>query len=73
MILCRGVPFYNVILESPLRAGGSLEFAIETVFTHSLRPYPAKITQSEKQFVEFVGNAYFLSPYTTKTQTTRVC
>ncbi|XP_030855983.1 dolichyl-diphosphooligosaccharide--protein glycosyltransferase subunit 1 [Strongylocentrotus purpuratus] len=63
---------YSVTLDSALAGGASVDVSIETVFTHILRPYPAKITQSEKQFVEFTGNAYFLSPYTTKTQTTKV-
>ncbi|XP_072181810.1 dolichyl-diphosphooligosaccharide--protein glycosyltransferase subunit 1-like [Diadema setosum] len=67
-----GVPFYSVRLENPLQAGGSIDVTIETIFAHSLRPYPARITQSEKQYVEFIGNVYFLSPYTTKTQTTKV-
>nr|XP_054751142.1 dolichyl-diphosphooligosaccharide--protein glycosyltransferase subunit 1-like isoform X2 [Lytechinus pictus] len=68
----QGDAFYSVKLDSPLAGGASVDVSIESVFTHTLRPYPAKITQSEKQFVEFTGNAYFLTPYATKTQTTKV-
>lgn len=63
---------YSVTLDSALAGGASVDVSVEMVFTHVLRPYPAKITQSEKQFVEFTGNAYFLSPYTTNTQNTKV-
>lgn len=43
---------------------------IETVFTKSLIPHPFKITQNEKQFVRYFGNAYFYTPYQTLTQKT---
>lgn len=45
---------------------------IETVFTKSLEPYPTQITQSERQFVRYFGNAYFYTPYKTITQKTTV-
>ncbi|CAG2114236.1 unnamed protein product, partial [Medioppia subpectinata] len=45
---------------------------IDTVFTHSLIPFPAQIIQSERQLVQYFGNVYFWSPYETKTQTTKV-
>ncbi len=53
-------------------AGGSVEVDVDQVYGHALRPYPAQIVQSEKQFVEFSGSVYFYSPYKTTTQTTTV-
>lgn len=45
---------------------------VETVFAKSLQPYPTQITQSERQYVRYFGNAYFYSPYTTLKQKTTV-
>lgn len=45
---------------------------IETVFTKSLEPYPASISQSEKQFVRYFGNLYFYSPFKTLSQKTTI-
>ena len=45
---------------------------IETVFAKALKPFPSAITQSEKQLVQYFGNAYFLTPYKTVTQKTSV-
>lgn len=45
---------------------------IETVFTKSLIPHPAKIAQSERQLVRYYGNLYFYSPYKTVSQKTTV-
>lgn len=45
---------------------------IETVFTKSLQPYPTHITQNERQFVRYFGNAHFYSPYKTVTQKTTI-
>jgi len=42
------------------------------VFSHNLEPFPAKITQSEKQQVVFRGNTYVYSPYVIKEQKTTV-
>lgn len=42
------------------------------MYTHTLQPYPSHILQSEKQFVKFIGNLYFFSPYMTKSQTALV-
>lgn len=45
---------------------------IETVFTKSLRPYPTSIAQTERQLVQYFGNAYVYSPFKTVTQKTTV-
>lgn len=60
---------YTVTLNS---ASPTPVLSIETIFTKSLHPYPTQITQSERQFVRFFGNAYFYSPYKTVTQKTTV-
>ena len=45
---------------------------VRAVFTKVLTPYPTEISQGDKQLVLFDGNHYFLSPYLTQTQTTKV-
>ncbi|XP_055594629.1 dolichyl-diphosphooligosaccharide--protein glycosyltransferase subunit 1 [Uranotaenia lowii] len=45
---------------------------IETVFTKSLLPYPTAIAQTERQLVQYFGNAYVYSPFRTSTQKTTV-
>lgn len=59
--------------ESPI-AGGSVSPVIEVnaVFSKLLTPHPAAIEQSEKQLVLYQGNHYFLTPYVTETQSTKV-
>ncbi|ESO84348.1 hypothetical protein LOTGIDRAFT_196756 [Lottia gigantea] len=64
--------FYRIELSSPLGSGKTTTLEVETVFAHVLTPYPAEITQAEKQFVVFNGNLYFFSPYKTTTQSTSV-
>ncbi|XP_061428830.1 dolichyl-diphosphooligosaccharide--protein glycosyltransferase subunit 1 [Lethenteron reissneri] len=65
-------PAYKVHLASPLGPGERVTVATETVFSHSLSPFPSKIAQTERQLVVFEGNHYFYSPYPTLTQNTRV-
>lgn len=64
--------FVKVTLPSPLVKGQTATYAVDSVFSHFLRPYPAKIAQSEKQQILFVGNLYFYSPYEVKVQKTVV-
>lgn len=64
--------FYQVKFVTPLKAGSTIDLKLDEVYIKSLRPYPAQITQSEKQLVEFVGSAFIFSPYKTVTQTTTV-
>jgi len=63
---------YRVDLPFALDAGKEITLDVETIFGHSLQPYPTHITQSEKQLVKFTGNLYFFSPYQTLTQTSVV-
>lgn len=68
----RGVTFYRIDLAKDLGAGQEVTVDVEAVFAHALEPYPRSITQSEKQFIKFSGNAGFYSPYQTTTVTTEV-
>ena len=45
---------------------------VEKVYTHGLEPFPAEISQSEKQLVRFIGNHYLFTPYAVQQQTTKV-
>jgi len=64
--------FYRIDLPFALDAGKEMTLDVETVFGHSLLPYPTHIVQSEKQLVKFVGNVFFYSPYRTQSLTTVV-
>ncbi|XP_002157282.1 dolichyl-diphosphooligosaccharide--protein glycosyltransferase subunit 1 isoform X1 [Hydra vulgaris] len=63
---------FSVNLPSSLGVGKSIVLNIESVFTHALRPFPAKIGQSEKQLVIYKANTYFSSPYKVVYQKTTV-
>lgn len=63
---------YRVDLPNSLESGKEVTVEVETIYIHTLRPYPSHITQAEKQFVKFVGNVYFYSPYKSRSQTTIV-
>ncbi|XP_013378880.1 dolichyl-diphosphooligosaccharide--protein glycosyltransferase subunit 1 [Lingula anatina] len=67
----KGAKFWRIDIPA-LGEGSTTTVTVETVFTHILRPYPAQITQGEKQLMQYHGNLYYYSPYSTKTQTTSV-
>ena len=58
--------------EKAIAAGSIGTIDVEAVFTQLLTPFPAEISQSEKQLVLFSANHYVDTPYLTKTQTTKV-
>lgn len=64
--------FFKVALESPLAKDQSVTLVIEMVFSHSLKPFPEKIGQSDKQLVLYNGNTVIYSPYVVKEQKTTV-
>ncbi|XP_044511458.1 dolichyl-diphosphooligosaccharide--protein glycosyltransferase subunit 1A-like [Mangifera indica] len=68
----KGLPsaltFYSVTLPKGLGKGDSFTFNALAVFTHSLRPFPEKITQADIQLFVFKDSAYFLTPYFVKVQ-----
>lgn len=68
----KGKIFYRIDLASPVGAGKEAKVTVETVFSNSLAPYPAEITQAEKQLVKFTFNAFLYSPYKVTKQTTTV-
>lgn len=62
----------DLLGSNSIAAGATNTIEIEAVFTHLLEPYPSEILQSERQLVVYSGNHYFLSPYPTRTQTTKI-
>jgi len=62
----------RVELPLQLSTGKSVDVQVEEVFTHTMKPFPSKVGQSEKQQVLFTGNHYVFSLYKTKKQTTTV-
>jgi len=59
---------FKVQLLAPLPKDEETSVVVEAVLTRFLKPYPAKIAQSEKQQILFTGSLYFYSPYKVKTQ-----
>lgn len=64
--------YYAVKLQSALGSGQSVTFVFTSVMSHTLKPHPANIAQSEKQLVIFKDSHYVFSPYLVKKQTTNV-
>lgn len=63
---------YRIDFKSDLTPGKTLQFEVEFILFNLQKPYPAEITQTERQNVLFKGNHYYYSLYATKTQTTTV-
>ncbi|KAJ0966778.1 hypothetical protein J5N97_023695 [Dioscorea zingiberensis] len=64
--------FYSVSLPRGLGKGDSFTLDVLTVFAHSLKPFPAEITQADAQLVVYQDSAYYISPYEVKVQTLAV-
>lgn len=64
--------WYTASLPKDLVKGESLTIDVLAVFTHTLRPLPEKITQSEPQLFVFQETAHFTSPYKVKSQSMTV-
>ncbi|XP_044475250.1 dolichyl-diphosphooligosaccharide--protein glycosyltransferase subunit 1A-like [Mangifera indica] len=68
----KGMPpaltFYSVTFPNGLGKGDIFTFDVLAVFTHSLQPFPEKITQADIQLVVFQDSAHFLTPYVVKVQ-----
>lgn len=59
--------------EADLRNVNSKQpLVVVTVYTQLLEPYPAEINQNERQLVRYQGSQVTLSPYLTKTITTKI-
>ncbi|KAK4750570.1 hypothetical protein SAY87_004052 [Trapa incisa] len=63
---------YLVSLPEPLGKGESYTLDVLAVYTHSLKPFPEKITQADIQLLVFEDSAYYLSPYEVKAQSLTV-
>lgn len=62
---------YSVVMPA-LAAGNKCTVVVEVVLARAILPYPREITQNDQQLVQFIGNAYLISPYPSKSQTTTV-
>jgi len=60
----------TLTLAKPLAASATTTITVMLTMTHAMEPFPAQISQLDPQFVKYDGNAFFYSPYQTKTQTT---
>ncbi|XP_003382687.1 PREDICTED: dolichyl-diphosphooligosaccharide--protein glycosyltransferase subunit 1-like [Amphimedon queenslandica] len=67
-----GVMTYRIDFASPLTPKETTNVVVNTVFSRVIAAFPKEITQFEKQFVQFVGNAYVFLPYRSKTQNTEI-
>lgn len=71
-----GVPssltIYSVTLPKGIAKGDSLTLDVLAVFTHTLEPFPEKITQADIQLLLFQESAHYLSPYAVKFQSLTV-
>jgi oligosaccharyltransferase complex subunit alpha (ribophorin I) len=63
---------YRVEAGRTLAPQASMDLVVHFVFTHRMKPYPAAISQNEKQLVQYHGNHFVFSPYTVQSQTTNV-
>ncbi|KAJ6350042.1 hypothetical protein OIU78_006264 [Salix suchowensis] len=65
-----GTKYFSISLLNPLSSGETATLEVLYILTHSLKPFPAEISQSESQLVYFRDSALILSPYHVKQQTT---
>jgi oligosaccharyltransferase complex subunit alpha (ribophorin I) len=63
---------YRIDFKTDLTPGKTTSFEVELTLFNLLKPYPAEISQTERQYVLFKGNHYYYSLYVTKSQTTTV-
>lgn len=63
---------YKATFKPAVKKGSSQEFDVVATITGAFKANPAKIEQTEKQYVEYLDNLYLLSPYVVQTQTTVV-
>ncbi|WCJ44747.1 Dolichyl-diphosphooligosaccharide--protein glycosyltransferase subunit 1 [Euphorbia peplus] len=63
---------YSVSFPKELGGGDALTLEVLAVFTHTLQPYPEKITQADIQLMLFQDTAHYLSPYEVKVQSVSV-
>lgn len=66
------ITVYKIQFPSLLASKDSTVVVVSTIFSRAVSPFPKEITQFDKQFVQFTGNAYVNLPYRSKTQNTDV-
>lgn len=62
----------QVNLPKPIKAGGSSTIKVTLFFGHTMEPYPAAISQLERQLVRYRDSHFVFSPYPTTKCTTTV-
>ena len=62
---------YTIIMPA-LPVGDKCTVVVELVLAQVVLPYPREVSQNDQQLVQFLGNAYLISPYPSKSQTTTV-
>lgn len=67
-----GVKCFQATFKPAIKKGTSQEFDVVATITGVFKANPAKIEQTDKQYVEYRDNLYLLSPYTVESQTTVV-
>lgn len=65
-----GAKGFSISLINPLSPGATATFEVLYISTHSLKPFPEEISQSESQLVYYHDSAFMLSPYHIKQQST---
>lgn len=63
---------YQATFKPAVKKGSSQEFDVVATITGMFKANPAKIEQTERQYVEYLDNLYLLSPYPVLSQTTVV-
>ncbi|KAK7604615.1 hypothetical protein V9T40_005801 [Parthenolecanium corni] len=58
-----GKKAWSIKFDQPVDGGKSAVVDVYYALIDYLKPYPIRITQKEKQFIKFIGNSYFYSPY----------
>lgn len=66
------VKCYKATFKPAIKKGSTQEFDLVATITGIYKPNPAKIEQTEKQYVEYLDNLYLLSPYVVQSQSTVV-
>ena len=67
-----GTKYFSVSLLNLLTKGEIITLEVLYILTHSLKPFPEEISQSESQLVYYHDSATILSPYAIKQQTTYI-
>ncbi|KAF9163863.1 dolichyl-diphosphooligosaccharide--protein glycosyltransferase subunit 1 [Actinomortierella ambigua] len=66
------IHYYKVKLSSPLKAGEKMQITVRVALVGLIRPFPAEISQNEKQQMVYFGNPYALTAYPANKQKTTV-